>query len=145
MTFRAVCTVTSLALAALALSACVPEPATDPTAAPTATETVPASSPPVETETPATPPADGASADDPLTALGAWSICAGIATEYFPVSDWQRVGYSPDAVHDQGGGTFEVTVPYSQNTGGGTAAIDCIVGGTVGAPDVLVNGPYDLG
>ncbi|MFV0318977.1 MAG: hypothetical protein ACK5IN_01140 [Microbacterium sp.] len=140
---------TSLALAAFALSACVPEPvpgATTP--APTPTGTGPVTTPPpptpAETEEPAPPASSDASPDDPLAALNAWSICAGIATEYFPMADWQRDGYRADAVHDQGGGTFAVTVTYTQTTGGGAGAIDCIVGGTLGAPEVLVTGPHNV-
>ena len=127
---RALCVTGALALSVAALTACAPEPG----AAPTVTATPTASAPEGE-----------ASPDDPLTALGAWSICAGIATEYFPVSDWQRLPYSADAVQPQSDGTFRVTVGYNPTGSGSGAAIDCAIGGTVGAPEVLVNGPYDFG
>jgi hypothetical protein len=137
---RALCVTGALALSVAALTACAPEPG----AAPTVTATVTATATITATPAPSAP-AGEASPDDPLTALGAWSVCAGIATEYFPVSDWQRLPYSADAVQPQSDGTFRVTVGYDPTGSGSGAAIDCAVGGTVGAPEVLVNGPYDFG
>jgi len=138
--FRALCAATALVFAAFAVTACAPEPEPAPTVTVTVTETATATPTPT-----ASAPAGEASPDDPLTALGAWSICAGIATEYFPVSDYQRLPYSTDAVQPQSDGTFRVTVGYEPTGAGAGAAIDCAIGGTVGSPEVLVNGPYDFG
>ena len=140
--FRALCAAAALAVGVAVLAACVPEPAVAPTVTATVTATATVEPTPAPTTS---APAGETSPDDPLTALGAWSICAGISTEYFPVSDWQRLPYSPDAVQPQSDGTFRVTVGYDPTGAGSGAAIDCAIGGTVGAPEVLVNGPYDFG
>jgi hypothetical protein len=144
---RAASAVIAVAVAGLVLAACAPDPGPTPTITTTVTATVTATptATPTAAPSPTPTPTAGASPNDPITALGAWSICAGIAVSYFPPSDWTPGKYTPDAVKKESGGTFHVTVGYNPKGKGSGAAIDCEIGGTVGAPDVLVSGPYDFG
>ena len=126
-------------LSALALSACTPSGGSTAAPVPTPTVTV------TVTATPEAPTVVPPSAADPLTALEAWSICYAASMPLLDPAFWTPMPYDPSAVSAGAAGTFDVTVGFAPKADQSGAIVPCVVGGTIGAPTLEVNGPIDLG
>ncbi|KRE22903.1 hypothetical protein [Agromyces sp. Soil535] len=130
-------------LAALALAGCTPTPA--PTLAP---ETTPAA-PAAPSATPSSPPGTATNArgaTTPIEAVDAYALCKAQTMVYYP-GDFAKVQFasfesSPVLLRDDGR-WFVYIEAHDENREPSlvdASASNCIVGGTIGAPDWLTFG-----
>jgi hypothetical protein len=81
---------------------------------------------------------------DELTALNAWDICFAHTTTQVDsdLTEWGR--FSPDAVDQNGPGSFTVTISGVRNGSEAAGTVTCVVEGTVGGV-VLASWSRDAG
>lgn len=117
----------ALGVGVLLLAGCRPvTTAPAPTPAPTVTQTVTVTPPPPER-----------TADTPVDALAAWSICKGLIIHLsaggFPLPAMNE--YGPDFVREDAG-VFTVQLTGSFGDRGDGIGY-CVIGGTLGVPDIV--------